>query len=215
MMLAQKFYHMMQVERQQWLKPAELKRLQDAKLRAMVRHAYANVPFYRRAWKAAGVRPEDVRTADDLRKLPVVTRTDAKKNHREMLSRDSANRRQCMRHTSGSSGKMLVIPVEEGSMEFRQALIFRSGRVAGYRPWKRTAVIYPESPMIRFYERGRKVFVPSSSFAGVPVSAPFVAISSQTGPPSFANVSVWPALGSVAAPARLARRRPSRWQRAR
>jgi phenylacetate-CoA ligase len=57
---------------------------------------------------------------------------------------------------------MLRIPLEESSMELREALLFRSGRVAGYRPWKRTVVIYPESPKIRFYERGRKVFIPSS-----------------------------------------------------
>ena len=50
-----------------------LRRLQEAKLRRMVHHAFATVPFYRRLWQASGVDPAGVRTLDDLRHLPVVT----------------------------------------------------------------------------------------------------------------------------------------------
>jgi phenylacetate-CoA ligase len=162
-MFLQKLYYLQKVWRQQWLKPAELKRLQDGKLRTMVRHAYANVPFYRRTWKAAGIGPEDIRTAEDLRKLPVVTRTDAKKNHREMVSRSLRGTKLVIKHTSGSSGEMLRIPVEEDSIDLSDALFFRSSYAAGYRPWKRTVLICPESPEIGFYERGRKVFISSST----------------------------------------------------
>ncbi len=46
--------------------------LQEWRLRAIVRHAYATVPFYREAMDGLGLRPQDIRTADDLARLPLI-----------------------------------------------------------------------------------------------------------------------------------------------
>ena len=35
----------------------------------MVRHAYVHVPYYREAFDRAGVRPDDIQTLDDVRRL--------------------------------------------------------------------------------------------------------------------------------------------------
>jgi phenylacetate-CoA ligase len=59
---------------------AEMTRLQEQRLRAQVRHAAAHSPFYRRKLKAAGVRPEAIRTLDDLRRLPFTTKDELKDN---------------------------------------------------------------------------------------------------------------------------------------
>jgi phenylacetate-CoA ligase len=48
--------------------------LQLAKLRRMADWAYANSPFHRRRWKAAGFRPEQLKSLDDLRRIPFMTR---------------------------------------------------------------------------------------------------------------------------------------------
>src|SRR5687768_6675992 len=53
--------------------PAErIAALQRRRLRAMVRHAYATVPFYRRALDERGLRPEDFTSAEDLARLPLI-----------------------------------------------------------------------------------------------------------------------------------------------
>jgi len=54
----------------------EIAALQGERLRAQVENAWQNVPFYRKRWEAAGVRPGDIRTPADLVKLPVVTKED-------------------------------------------------------------------------------------------------------------------------------------------
>src|SRR3990170_4070470 len=59
---------------------AELTRLQTRRLREQVRHAAAASPFYRRKFRAAGVRPERVRTLADLRALPFTTKDELKDN---------------------------------------------------------------------------------------------------------------------------------------
>ena len=52
----------------------ELLELRDKRLRWTVRHAYENNPFYRKKLDEAGVRPDDVKTAADLVKLPLQRR---------------------------------------------------------------------------------------------------------------------------------------------
>lgn len=52
----------------------ELEQLKLWKLQRMVRWAYDHSPFYRRKYEAAGVSPDDIRTLDDVRRLPFVTK---------------------------------------------------------------------------------------------------------------------------------------------
>ena len=47
----------------------EIEKLQLARLKETVKRAYENVPFYRRKLKEAGVRPEDIRSLEDVRKV--------------------------------------------------------------------------------------------------------------------------------------------------
>jgi len=47
-----------------------IKEIQDRRLRAQVEKAWDRIPYYRKLWEAAGVRPEDVKTAEDVSKLP-------------------------------------------------------------------------------------------------------------------------------------------------
>ena len=54
------------------LDPVWIDRLQRWRVRSIVRHAYATVPFYRETMDELGLRPEDIRSAEDLSKLPLI-----------------------------------------------------------------------------------------------------------------------------------------------
>ncbi|HZD00569.1 MAG TPA: AMP-binding protein [Actinomycetes bacterium] len=54
----------------------ELREIQSRKLRAAVRFARARIPFYRRRFAAAGLEPGDVRSVEDLARIPVTTKQD-------------------------------------------------------------------------------------------------------------------------------------------
>jgi phenylacetate-CoA ligase len=54
--------------------PDELREIQSQKLPAAVRFAYARIPFYRRRFQAAGLEPDDIRSLDDLRAIPIATK---------------------------------------------------------------------------------------------------------------------------------------------
>ena len=55
---------------------ADITALQEKLLRAQVEQAWNQVDFYRKRWESAGVGPGDIRTLDDLRRLPVITKAD-------------------------------------------------------------------------------------------------------------------------------------------
>ena len=62
---------------------AEMRRLQERRLREQVGHAAAHSPFYRRAFRAAGVTPRALRTLDDLRRFPFTSKDELKANQAE------------------------------------------------------------------------------------------------------------------------------------
>ncbi|MEZ5966409.1 MAG: AMP-binding protein [Planctomycetota bacterium] len=55
---------------------ADLQRLQLHKLQRTVERAYATSPYHRRLYDGAGVKPADIATLDDIRRLPFMTRED-------------------------------------------------------------------------------------------------------------------------------------------
>ena len=65
-------------ERKYWNEEIEtmtldkLEKLQEERLRTVVTRAYERTAFYRKKFNEAGVKPEDVRTIADLKKLPLV-----------------------------------------------------------------------------------------------------------------------------------------------
>jgi phenylacetate-CoA ligase len=63
------------------LRAEELRRLQDRRLRKAVRYAYQNVPFFRRRLREAGIRPEEIRGAEDLASLPMTTASDLSRTY--------------------------------------------------------------------------------------------------------------------------------------
>ena len=81
--------------------------LQDLRLRRLVRlleHAYTHVPYYRRLFDGAGFRPEDLRSFNDLARVPVTTRRDLQRTLIEDLTADNVRARTVPVRSSGSTG---------------------------------------------------------------------------------------------------------------
>ncbi|MBE0597279.1 MAG: phenylacetate--CoA ligase family protein, partial [Desulfuromonadales bacterium] len=58
-------------------RPLELVREQQLRrVQKLLRHAFTHVPFYTERFRLGGVRPEDIRSLDDLQKIPLLTKED-------------------------------------------------------------------------------------------------------------------------------------------
>lgn len=86
---------------------AEMKSYQDERLRHLIEHSYATVPYYNRIMNKIGLKPADIRCVEDLHKLPVLTRLDVARYGHEMVSTKFDKKRLIHGHTSGTTGSPL------------------------------------------------------------------------------------------------------------
>ena len=118
----------------QWLGPAETRNLQDEKLRRMVRHAYRNVPYYRRKMQEARLRPEDIGGQADLHKLPFLTKAEIRKHLYFDIMSENHDKAQILKiSTSGSTGEPSVCYADRAQLEMRWAATLRAQEWTGYR----------------------------------------------------------------------------------
>ena len=59
---------------------------QEERLRQLMKHVYAHVPYYRRIFEKRGLSPRDIHKIDDLKKLPYLTREIVIKEKRNLLA---------------------------------------------------------------------------------------------------------------------------------
>ena len=112
----------------------ELRALQLERLQWTLRHAYENVPHYRRAFDAHGVRPEDCRELGDIAKFPMTSKSDLRDNYPfGMFAVPQADVRR-VHASSGTTGKPTVVGYTAGDIDRWAGLIARSLRAAGARP---------------------------------------------------------------------------------
>ena len=64
------FYRFLQ--KAQWYSKDQIENAQNEKLKNFIVYSYENVPYYRRIFDEAKIRPTDIRTKSDLTKLPIL-----------------------------------------------------------------------------------------------------------------------------------------------
>ncbi|MEU5220020.1 phenylacetate--CoA ligase PaaK [Streptomyces sp. NPDC020807] len=120
----------------------ELAALQLERLRATLRHAYENVPFYRRSFDAAGLSPDDCRTLADLARFPFTAKSDLRDHYPfGMFAVDRSEIRR-VHASSGTTGRPTVVGYTENDLSVWADVVARSLRAAGARPGHRVHVAY-------------------------------------------------------------------------
>ena len=86
----------------------EMKKLQSEKLVKQVKHVFDNVPYYRKLMEEKGVTPDDIKSIDDLHKLPFLSKADLREAYPYGLLAKPLD--ECVRihSTSGTTGKRVV-----------------------------------------------------------------------------------------------------------
>jgi len=109
----------------------ELTALRVGFLRRLVRHAYNHTAYYRQAFDAAGCHPDDVRSLDDLRLVPLLERGTAQRTVEERTAAWPAV--SIAKTTSGSTGQPLEVRYSAESRHWRDATRWRGFGWGGYR----------------------------------------------------------------------------------
>ena len=109
----------------------QLRELQNERLLQQVRHVWDNVPYYRAKMEAKGVTPEDIRSIDDLHKLPFLSKADLRDAYPYGLL--GAPLSECVRihSTSGTTGKRVVAFYTQGDVDLWEDCCARAIVAAG------------------------------------------------------------------------------------
>lgn len=86
----------------------DMKKLQDERLVAQVKHVYENVKYYRDLMDEKGVTPDDIKSTDDLHKLPFLTKADLRDAYPYGLLAKPLSECTEIHSTSGTTGKRVV-----------------------------------------------------------------------------------------------------------
>ncbi|MDX9888921.1 MAG: phenylacetate--CoA ligase [Anaerovoracaceae bacterium] len=109
----------------------DFRRLQLERLQNTVQRVYDNVAFYRERFQEMGISPEDIKSLEDLQKLPFTVKDDFRSNYPFGLF--SSDRRDIVRFhaSSGTTGKPTVVGYTKKDMKTWKELIARVVTQAG------------------------------------------------------------------------------------
>ncbi len=137
------------------LQRTELRELQEKRIRALTPHVYDNSGLYRSKFKEAGINTYDIKTLDDLRKIPITVKDDVR-NYRTKTG-DPYGGMLCVSeqdvfiiHSStGTTGIPTLIPITRHDYEFDIEHFTRLCWAAGLRPGEKAFVNH-----VRFHPGG-------------------------------------------------------------
>lgn len=120
-------------EKMETMTRAEIEALQLERLQATVRHCM-NSPFYKKRFQEAGITPEDIKSLDDIRRIPFTTKQDLRDTYPFGMA--SVPLRECTRlhSSSGTTGTPTVILHTRKDLEEWAAQVARNLWMVGLRP---------------------------------------------------------------------------------
>lgn len=106
--------------------------LQNQRLRNVVKRCYEKVDMYREKFKEADVDPEEIKTADDLYKIPFTTKDDLRARY-PMQGLLAVSREQILRvhMTTGTTGKPTVSPLTKDDIFREEVVLAKCGAAMG------------------------------------------------------------------------------------
>lgn len=115
----------------QWWPLEQQRAYQDEQLRAVIRHAYDSVPYYRELFDRLRLTPDDIRTVADLPKLPILTKQTIRERFDQLQAKGWPARRRMAGHTGGTTGTALRLMADVDTQPWQWAVWWRHRRRFG------------------------------------------------------------------------------------
>ncbi len=130
-------------ERNQWLSPEAIKRLQWAKLKRIISYAYTHVEFYHEKFKEFNVTPSDIKSPKDLLKLPVITKEELRANFpAKVIAKHISSDEVIIDRTSGTTGLPFRIAKNKRIWLLGEALWRRNNRWCGLEIGEKCSLLW-------------------------------------------------------------------------
>jgi phenylacetate-CoA ligase len=123
-------------------------------LKQIISYSYRNVPHYRESFDRSGIKPDDVRSVDDLEKLPVLTKEEILAGYPIRMAATGyrpENSFRCV--SSGTNGVRGEYMSDWSTRDTNEALLYRARSSFGFRPGHVECVFSFLPHKERWYER--------------------------------------------------------------
>lgn len=129
------------LEESQWWSRTQMQAYQGQQLHALMTHAYANVPYYRRVMQERALTPADFTTLTDLNKLPILTKDIIRANFDDLIATNADRSKLQMSTTGGSTGEPMRFYRDNPTIAMQQAAFWRGLAWAGLHRGERMLML--------------------------------------------------------------------------
>ncbi|WP_019176636.1 phenylacetate--CoA ligase family protein [Methanomassiliicoccus luminyensis] len=116
----------------QWKPYDELRHEQEGRLRNLIKFSYENIPYYHNLFKSLNRTPGDIRTINDLEKLPILTKEIIKEHWGEFKPAKLSSMKYYSQATGGSTGTPMQYRLSKFDRFMGGALLYRGWGYGGY-----------------------------------------------------------------------------------
>ena len=109
----------------------EMHHMQSVRLSKLVKRIYHNVPYYRKKMQEVGIEPWDIKTVEDISKLPFTTKEDLRDNYPFGLFAVPMTEVVRLHASSGTTGKATVVGYSRRDIEIWTECVTRVLAMAG------------------------------------------------------------------------------------
>lgn len=113
--------------------PEEITMWQEDKLHQFVYHAYEHTTYYKQLFDSLGIRPSDIKTKEDLSKLPIITKEIVREHHDDLIPDDLNTLNFRSDTTGGTTGVPMKYYCDENTWGYVTAAKILYWRQSGYR----------------------------------------------------------------------------------
>jgi len=124
------------------MKKKDLQQLQTKKLKALLRHAYENVPYYHKHFKENNFHPADFINLEDLHRIPILKKATIQKKSDELATKNISNMKLEFWSTSGTTSVPVRFYRSKEDLSWGLGAEFRGYGWAGYETGDKLAWIW-------------------------------------------------------------------------
>lgn len=114
-----------QLMKEQYLSQEEIRENINKRLKNIIAYSYENVPYYKNLFNKHNLRPEDIKTTDDIFKIPILEKETVRTQPEELISKLYNKKKLLCINTSGTTGKTMKIYVDKDSRRYGYAFYTR------------------------------------------------------------------------------------------
>ncbi|MEA5141193.1 phenylacetate--CoA ligase family protein [Arcicella rigui] len=125
-------YYFCQIKQMNKWSAQEVQNWQNEQLHNLVNHFYSNTIYYRRLFDKIGLNPKDIKTKEDLVKIPLLNKDIIRDHYDELIPSNIASLPHKKASSGGSSGKTLKYLLDNNTWSYTTAIKIYSWQTSGY-----------------------------------------------------------------------------------